>query len=177
MNKIICLIASIVIISGCIKKETKNDTDYIITYYPNGSVNEILQKKKGLLNGKSFKFHEDGTKFWEYNYVNDQMNGLQYNYSHGKLRAINSYVNNELHGWARHFSGDCEILTKEGQYEGGNLNGLWYEYYGRELLEINFFKNDSLVKVIYRNKKYPDRNIPLPPLSKDCGGVWTSGEQ
>ena len=143
--------------------------EYVVTYYSDSTIKEIVQKRNGQLSGKAFKFNEDGTKLWEFNYVDNKREGLQYTYdSRGKLIWTETYKNDQLNGWAKHFTGPCEILSEEGQYDDGKMNGLWYEYYGKELLEIDFFSNDSLVKIVHRNKKYSDRNASLPSIPEDC---------
>ena len=67
--------------------------------------------------------------------------------------------------------GDHDDAKGEGQYVDDKMHGLWYEYYGRELLEIDLYSNDSLQSIVYRNKSYPNRNNPLPDLNIDCALV------
>lgn len=170
-----------VFLSGCSNDQVRtkaSDLDFVITYYSDSTVKEIVQKRNGLLEGKTFKFDEQGAKLWEFNYQNDQQEGMQfYYYNHGRLNFAVPYKNGMQHGWATRYTGPCGNISEEGQYENGEKNGLWYEYYDKELLEIGLYKNGSLDKIIYRNGKYLDRNAPLPPITKDCADQWRSGEE
>lgn len=179
MNRLFAILFCLFMLN-CAPEKTQPesvDIDFVVNYYPDSTVKEIVQRKNKLLEGKAFKFNEDGTKLWEYNYLNDEREGLQYDYVHGKLVFAVPYQDGKQHGWAKRYTGPCGNISEEGQYENGEKNGLWYNYYGAELLEISLFKNDSLIEVVYRNKKYPDRNTPLPPIVMDCNEKWRSGEE
>jgi len=142
------------------------------TYYPDSTLMEIVYKQGGKVNGKAFKFNPNGTKLWEFNYVNDRREGLQYTFDrNGKLVWIEDYRERKLNGWARCYAGPCGLLSQEGQYLDDKMHGLWYEYYGVELLEVDLYSNDSLVRVIYRNKTFADRTGELPDLNMDCASL------
>lgn len=182
MRKIDSILFAVTIsLLACADKENQSydvsNFTFDIRYHTDSTVKEITQTKKGLAWGKTFAFNKDGTKMWEFNYADDQQEGMQYYYQHGKLNFAVPYENGKQHGWARRYTGPCGSISEEGQYENGKMNGLWYNYYGAELLEIGLFKNDSLIKVVYRNKKYPDRNTPLPPIVVDCNEKWQSVDE
>lgn len=170
-----------VFLYSCSNNEVRTETsdlDFVVTYYADSTVKEVVQKRNGLLEGKAFKFDEQGAKLLEFNYQNDQQEGMQYYYyNHGRLNFAVPYKNGKQHGWAVRYTGPCGSISEEGQYENGRKNGLWFSYYDGELLEVLMFKKDSLTKVVYRNKKYPDRNTIMPPSTKDCADQWRSGEE
>jgi antitoxin component YwqK of YwqJK toxin-antitoxin module len=163
--------------SGKQDKTGSEEFNFAVTYYPDSTLKEIAQMRNGLLEGKAFRFTEYGAKLWEFNYENDQQEGIQYYYVNGRLTFEALYKNNKRNGWAKRYSGPCGDISEEGQYINDKMDGLWYEYHDRELLEICLYENGSLVKVIYRNSKYPDRNSPLPPITKDCADQWRSEEE
>jgi len=176
----LCGLLFTLLISGCSINEQKQgvrEFDWAITYYSDSTVKEIVQKKDGLLEGKAFKFSEFGSKLWEFNYERDQQDGIQYYYVDGRLSFEVPYKRGKRNGWSKRYSGPCGDVSEEGQYINDEMNGLWYEYYDRELLEIDLFSGGSMVKAIYRNMKYPDRNVPLPLLTNDCNEKWRSGEE
>lgn len=152
---------------GDVRQSQNNELDYQVTYFPDSSVKEIVQKRNGLVDGKAFLFSEDGSKTWEFQYSNGVREGTQLTYIHGDLILVEHYRNGKLEGWFRHYSPRTGLLTEEGQYENNKANGLRYEYYGKELLSISFYKDDSLIKKIYWNKKYLEGQ-PLPPIVQDC---------
>ncbi len=156
----------------CVNPKDQPNTEaieFVVTYFPDSTLKEIAAKRNGLLNGRAFKFNEDGTKMWEFNYVNDKQEDIQYYYVHGRLSFAVPYENGKRKGWARRYTGPCGRVSEEGQYENDKMNGLWYQYYNKELLETGMFQDDSLVRIVYRNRKYPDRNIPLAmPLDSCC---------
>lgn len=156
---------------------TAEELDFALTYYPDSAVKEIAQRRSGLLQGKAFTFTEHGEKLMEFNYENNVQEGVQYYYVKGRLTFEASYKNGMRNGWAKRYSGPCGDISEEGQFVDDKMNGLWYEYYDRELLEIVLYKEGSMVKVVYRNSKYPDRNAPLPPITEDCNERWSEGEQ
>ena len=168
-KNILCVLIAIVSIAcGNRSKPQDREIDYLITYFPDSTVKEIVQRRNGLLDGKAFLFNEDGTKQWEFQYVNDVRDGTQLTYVFGYLTTVEHYKNGKLEGWARYYSTLTGLLKEEGRYSNGKMNGLWYEYYGKELLDIYLYKDDSLIRFVYRNKKYPDRSQPLPDLELDC---------
>jgi antitoxin component YwqK of YwqJK toxin-antitoxin module len=178
--KALSLFLAIAITSSCSQRKTdtvRGDIDFSVTYYPDSSISEIVQKENSLLNGKTIKFDEFGTKLWEFNFVDDQQEGLQYFYSQGKLNFVVPYKKGKKNGWARRYTGPCGSISEEGQYENDKKNGLWYNYHDNELLEIGLYKNDSLTNLVHRNKKYLDRSILLPPITRDCAGQWRRGEE
>ncbi len=142
--------------------------ELIKTYYPDSTLKEIARKVGGILEGKAFKFNEDGTKQLEYAYMGDKLHGIQREYMFGKLSAEENFKNGEKNGWSKYYNADCGYLLSEGNYENGKMIGLWFNYMGKELDKVSRYFDDELQEVVYQNKKFIQTDPSQPPITIDC---------
>lgn len=152
------------------KKDHEKDLEHFSTFHPNGSVNTIGTKHLGKLHGKAFVFYENGEKWLEYNYEFGVQNGEQFEYRNGRLFSIENFEKGKREGWAKYYNIECSNLFSEGRYSKDKQEGYWVEYYGKAISSVYLYKEDSLMKVIYKNPDH-DQDFdspPLPPYSGEC---------
>lgn len=56
-----------------------------VSYYESGQAEHVRSYKNGLLQGQAFYYYTDGSKVYDYNYVNDKLNGLQRSYHYAPV--------------------------------------------------------------------------------------------
>jgi antitoxin component YwqK of YwqJK toxin-antitoxin module len=157
-------------LSSC-NKDYEKDLEYFSTFHPNGKVNTIGTKHLGKMHGKAFVFYENGEKWLEHNYEFGVQNGEQLEYRNGRLFSIENFVEDKRDGWAKYYDPECvNLLFREGRYSKDKQEGYWVEYYGKAISSVYLYKEDSLMKVIYKNPDH-DQDFdspPLPPYSGEC---------
>lgn len=90
-------------------------------FYNSGKVKETNQYKDGMLEGTTFGYYPDGTRYYEVNYSEDEKNGSAKNY----------YLNGKL--------------SSQGWYINGKLNGDWTEYNEQgDIVSITTYLNDEI---------------------------------
>jgi antitoxin component YwqK of YwqJK toxin-antitoxin module len=134
-------------------------------------VNTIGTKYLGKLHGKAFVFYVNGEKWLEHNYEFGVQNGEQFEYRNGRLFSIENFVEDKREGWAKYYDIECDnLLFREGRYSKDKQVGYWFEYYGKVILGVYSYKEDSLMKIIYKNPEYDQdfESGPLPPYHDEC---------
>ncbi len=150
--------------SNHIDKIKKSDSVYV-SYYNNGMINEIVTINKGLIYGNWIKYYNTGEKHYESTILNGAIDGklIQYR-KNGNIYSIESYKNGEKNGEAKYYNelGNCVI--EEGNYDNNKQTGVWYYYKNHKIYSILLYKDDTINKIIFKNKDIADSlNIPPPP--------------
>jgi antitoxin component YwqK of YwqJK toxin-antitoxin module len=98
-------------------------------WYDNGQLNIEENDKNGELEGKQYSWYEDSKLKYEYNYVNGELEGKQYNwYNNGKLEYEENYKNGELEGKQYGWYNNDQNNFKNGKIEEFKNTKLYYEY-------------------------------------------------
>ena len=152
------------------------------TYFENGKLKSEGIYKAGA--GKViYYFQETGRPAWEYNYINNIIEGPcreyytngrlmgEYNYINGKkegtgriygnetgkLKIEKHYKNDKLEGPIKEYFEDGVSVESENNYKNGNLEGVGKKYYlSGNLKQMEYYKNNELEgaqKSYYENGK------------------------
>lgn len=85
-----------------------------LKYHDNGKLAESLMFKDGIKDGPWVQYYESGKKMAEGNYLNNQLDGeVTYFYSSGKPRSRGSYKRGLMDGVWYFFSSDLKVDHKE----------------------------------------------------------------
>lgn len=101
---------------------------YWKSYYRNGNLKAEGNRKNFLLDGPWIFYTEDGEKTVEINYVENQKNGLQKTFREDKVVKEETYVEDKLQGFSRHYYFPGGELEREVPFVNGQANGEGYEY-------------------------------------------------
>lgn len=130
---IIILLACILLV-GCKNKKTD--------YFDNGQIKSEINFKNGHYDGVATWYYENGLKQYEFNYVNDTLQGKSTRwYSNGKIRSIQNYKDNLLDGEVLNFDENGKKLREE-HYTNDTLNGPSIDFYtsGKPKIEGQYYK-------------------------------------
>jgi antitoxin component YwqK of YwqJK toxin-antitoxin module len=129
-----------------------------LSFDPNGQLASQDTYLKGVLNGSSIIYHQDGSVSEEYNYKNGKKHGLwkQY-YKNGKLMAEATFVEDKMVGeYVKNYLNGREWVR--GKYnENGLKEGTWI--YGNEdgkIGEMVVFRNGKEEKVVRQNGTFTE---------------------
>ena len=110
------------------------------SYWENGKLKSVLQKKGRRYNGLSTWYYSDGIKQHQCNYVNDMLQGTSSRwYNNGRLCSIDNYKDNLRQGKSLGYDMDGN-LNHEANYYLDTLDGPYKEYYstGQAKVEGNY---------------------------------------
>jgi len=115
-------------------------TDSIITYFPNGSIESITYLKNSIREGKAVFFYENGSIKEERNYQNDKVSGLvKIYYPNGQLKEIFNIIDGKREGITSFFDSSGvhieDVLFENGLRKGQDFN-LVGEYRYEDYLKL-----------------------------------------
>lgn len=155
------------------KMVKKEDQKWIISYHPNGKVNDSLSFKNNMLSGYNFQFYSNGnlklkTYFnkgkgegkYEIFYENGKYKEIKYfkngwkegfsffYFENGNLSAKKTFLRDTLHGEVTFYHENGKI-RKKGSAIKGKFHGIWKEYSpSGKLLYSGLFEENDFVKMI-----------------------------
>jgi len=166
----------------------------------NANTGKVLSKKSyvdGILDGLSYKYHQDGWLKWQKNYASGEMDGeVIHYYSDGTTKSKENYASGKLDGEVIKYFADGTKKSQE-NYSVGKQDGTQKFFYSNGILKevyyINsdgkkhglhkyYYKKDSKKFVeTYSNgvldgkQEYFDRNEQLIEEAQWSAGVHQSG--
>jgi antitoxin component YwqK of YwqJK toxin-antitoxin module len=167
-------IALTVTISCSSKNEEINfsDTPYLI-FDENGRLKESGLRVENKLDGSYYWFLESGEKYCEYTVKDGKLEGVQKWFVDGKVNYIETYKDGLKEGKAISYNPRCGYIEEESEYRKNLKHGLWYIYKKKRLFMVEFYRNDSLIEIVYQNpdfehQKYSIEDAPPPTEDEDC---------
>lgn len=98
-------------------------------FWPNGEVKAIQHYDKGLLDGSSQGFYQNGNKRWDETFVKGERNGERTVwFKNGKLKLTSHYKDGLLHGASVVYWWNGE-MSSAGSYHRGKKVGTWKSWY------------------------------------------------
>lgn len=130
-----------------------SQTDSIVTYFPNNSIESVTYLKNSIRDGKSILFYENGNIKEERNYQNDKISGVVKKYHpNGQIQEIFNIEDGKREGVTSLFDSNGvhleDVLFEKGLRKGQDFNLVGeyrYEDY-LKLLEKWKRKNEELNK-------------------------------
>lgn len=112
-------------------------------YYKNGNLSSIETFTNGIKNGLAKSFHQNGAAQYEYDNVNDLIDGsIKEYYQNDKLKSTTECKKGKANGQyiAYHLNG---VVEEKGMMEDGNKEGefLGYDSEGKLSAKLNYKKN------------------------------------
>jgi len=147
-----------------------SQTDSLIEYYNNGSIESIVHYKNGVRDGDAKFFWENGNIKQELYYFNGRVDGSVRNYNEkGILQEMFSIENNKREGPTSYFDSTGTYLDDK-FYTAGKLDEEEKPLTYSELREDKVTKNETKPP-----EQKPDKNIkrkvntdqPLPPMVEE----------
>jgi len=147
-----------------------SQTDSLIEYYNNGSIESIVHYKNGVRDGDAKFFWENGNIKQELSYFNGRVDGLVRNYNEkGILQEMFSIENNKREGPTSYFDSTGTYLDDK-FYTAGKLDVEEKPLTYSELREDKVTENETKPP-----EQKPDKNIkrkvntdqPLPPMVEE----------
>ena len=81
-------------------------------YYPSGALMTEAQYHYGRRVGTYTHYSPEGSKIWEWEYLDANTAVYKTYYSNGQLRTAGRYQNRIAHGWAEHFTPDGKLAAR-----------------------------------------------------------------
>lgn len=117
-----------------------SQTDSIVTYFPNGSIESITYTKNSLRDGKSISFYDNGNIKEERHYQNDKITGItKIYYPNGKIKEMFNIEDGKREGVTSYFDSNGvhleDVLFEKGLRKGQDFH-LVGEYRYEDYLKL-----------------------------------------
>ena len=166
----------------------------------NANTGKVLSKKSyvdGILDGLSYKYHQDGWLLWKKNYASGDLDGEVIHYfSDGTIKSEEHYASGQLDGEVIKYFADGTKKSQE-NYSAGKQDGTQKFFYSNGIRKEVYFcnsdgKKHGLHKYYYKKdtkkfvetysngvldgkQEYFDRNEQLIEEAQWSAGVYQSG--